>query len=329
MKPAELRRAVEQGKCPPLICLYGEEIFFRNQAVQMLIEQVVPADARDFNLATFQGKETSGQVVLEQLQTLPVFSPQRLILVRDFQAVPAAEADKFIDYLSAPLDESVLVLVADKIDRRRKFFQTFAKKGALVEFKQLYPNQIPAFVREQVQAAGKRMTEDAMALFCRRVGTNLQEIYGELEKLCAYLGERNLVDVEDVKAIVSDVRADSVFDLTNALGKKQSSEALRLLGRLLADGIAPLVILNMMVRHFRQLWKTSELLEQGGGRKDVASGVGVNPYFVDGLISQSRQFKSGLFESFFEEFLEADLRLKSSGGDPRAILEALVMKLAS
>jgi len=328
MKTAELRQALEKGSCPPLICLFGEETFRRDQVLQMIIDQVVPEDARDFNLAVFQGKEAFGQAMLEQLQTLPVFSPRRLVLVKDFSAVPAAESEKLLDYLAAPLSETILVLVADKIDRRRKFFQVFGKKGVLIEFKPLYPNQIPAFVEQQVQVAGKRMTEDAMAFFCRRVGTNLQEIHGELEKLCSYLGDRNLVDVDDVRAVVSDIRADSVFDLTNALGKKQTSEALRLLGRLLADGMAPVLVLSMMVRHFRQLWKTSELLAQGGGRKDIAAAIRVNPYFIDGLIRQARQFRTAQFEAWFELFLEADLKLKSSGGNPRAILEALVMKLA-
>ena len=105
-----------------------------------------------------------------------------------------------------------------------------------------------------------------MALFCRRVGSNLQEVVGELEKLFTYLGERNLVDVADVAAIVADSRVDSIFELTNALGGGDAGEALRLLGRLLGDGQAPLLVLNLMVRHFRQLWLTRELLDQGGGK---------------------------------------------------------------
>lgn len=328
MKPVELRQLVERGDCPSLVCLYGEETFFRDQALKLILDKTLPEDARDFNFTSFQGKEVRGQQLLEQLLTLPVFSPRRLVVVKDFHAVSAGESDQLLDYLSDPVPETTLVLVADKIDKRRKFYQTFAKKGALVEFKPLYDNQVPAFVKEQVRISGRRLTEDAMALFCRRVGTNLQEIQGELSKLFAYLGERNLADVDDIKAIVSDVRADSVFDLTNALGSKKTAEALRLLGRLIEDGIAPLVVLNMMVRHFRQLWKTRLFLEAGTGKRELAGKIGINPYFVDGLVSQSRQFRLDQFEPIFELFLDADLKLKSSGGDPRSILEGLIMVLA-
>jgi DNA polymerase-3 subunit delta len=328
MKPVELRQAIERGECPSLVCLYGDETFFRDQSLKLILDKTLPADARDFNLTSFQGKETNGQHLLEQLLTLPVFSPRRMVVVKDFHAVSASESDQLLDYLSDPVPETILVLTADKIDKRRKFFQAFAKKGALVEFKPLYDNQIPAFVSDLVRTSGRRLTEDAMTLFCRRVGSNLQEIQGELSKLFAYLGDRNLADVEDVRAIVSDVRTDSVFDLANALGKKQTAEALRLLGRLIEDGIAPLMILAMMVRHFRQLWKTRLLLDGGVGKKELASKLGINPFFVDGLISQSRQLPLNSYEESFELFLAADLKLKSSGGEPRAILEGLIMTLS-
>ena len=98
---------------------------------------------------------------------------------------------------------------------------------------------------EQARDAGRAFTEEGLALFCRRVGSNLQDVHGELVKLFAYLGERPLADVEDVTAIVSDSRVDSIFDLTNALGQGNPGEALRLLGRILEEGVAPLLVLAM------------------------------------------------------------------------------------
>jgi DNA polymerase III subunit delta len=219
------------------------------------------------------------------------------------------------------------LLWSDKIDRRKKFFQEFQKRGVTVEFKALYDNQIPAFLRDQLNEAGRSMTEDAVMLFCRRLGTNLQEISGELEKLFAFCGERTLIDVEDVRQIVSDVRSDSIFQLTDALGQRHRAEAVRLLERLLAEGEAPLGLLSMMVRHFRQLWKVRELLDQGAGAKDLPAKVGVNPYFIQGLIAQARHFPPQRFRLIFEEFLEADLALKSSGAHPSAILGGLVLRM--
>lgn len=329
MTAQELDRAVAENRFPNLLYLYGEETFLLERSVQRLRDAAVPRDSWDFNLTVINGRELQAARVLEVLQTFPIFAAHRLILVKDAQLIPAAQLEGLLDYLKHPVAESLLVFTGDKIDGRKKFFQDFKKYGELVEFKKFYDNQIPAFVRDQAKAAGRNFTEDAMALFCRRVNSNLQEIHGELVKLFAYLGERRLVDVADVAAVVSDTRAGSVFELTNAVGKRQAAEALRLLSRLLDEGVAPLVILAMLVRHFRQLWKAKELVERRESNKEIARLVGMNPYFLEGLLAQTSSFNGGELRRAFELFLQTDLALKSSGAHPSALLEQLLLDLIS
>lgn len=329
MTVAELNKAIEKGTVPGLLLLYGEETFLLARALKRLEHRLVPPDARDFNLTVLDGRVASAFEIIDHARTLPVFAPHRLVVVRDSQHLKAEALETLRGYLKDPVAETTLVLTADKIDKRRKFYQDFAKAGHLIQFKALYDNQVPGFVKDQAGELGFSMTEDALARFCCRVGTNLQEVHGELLKLKTYLGERNLVDVTDVEEIVSDSRAESIFDLTNAVGQKKPGEALRLLQRLLDDGVAPLVVLSMLVRHFRQLWKASELLQQGTARNSLPRALGINPYFLDGVLAQSRHFKSAEFRRAFELLLDADLALKSSGSHPSAILERVLIHLIS
>lgn len=328
MTPGELKKRLRENALPPLVFLYGAEAFLIERALREIMERTVPAEARDFNLQVFHGKDCRAAVVLDTARTLPAFSPMRLVVVRDASELPAAELEQFIPYLSDPVPETVMVFVAEKIDARRKFFQVFKKTGALVEFRKLYDNQIPSFVREQAREAGLSFTEDALALFCKRVGSHLQEIHGELGKLDNFLGERRVAEPADILAVVSDSRVDSVFELSNAVGKKDAAESLRLLHRLLAEGIAPLLILAMTTRHFRQLWKAHELLRQRVPEKDMARRIGINPYFLNGLLAQARLFAGERFPGIFEALLEGDLALKSSGASPAAVLESLLLRLA-
>ncbi len=328
MTQAELQRAIAEHRIPPLLCLYGSEGYLIERAWRRILDQVVPPEARDFNFQQFTGREARAASILDSVQTLPVFSPRRMVLVREVEELPAGEQESLLPYLKNPLPETVLLLAGGKIDTRRKLFLELRKSGALVEFKGLYDNQVPGFIRDWLRDSGRAMTDDALALFCRRVGSGLQEIVGELEKLFAYLGEGKLADVADVAAVVSDSRVNSVFELTNALGNGAVAEAMLLMNRLLVEGQAPLMILSMMVRHYRQLWMTRELLDQGGGPQDIARSVGVNPYFVDGLCRQARRFSPERYRQAFELFLGTDLALKSSGAHPTALLERLVLELA-
>ena len=329
MTPADLQNAIRTNAIPELVYLFGSERFFLDRALQQLTDSIVPPDARDFNMQVYHGRERGIESILDSVRTLPVFAPRRLVIVKDADKLTAADLDALTVYVENPVPESCLVLVGDKIDRRKKFFISFQKKGALVEYKGLYENQIPSFVREQATASGFRFTEDAMASFCRRSGTSLQEIDGELQKLFQYIGEdRKLVDVADVEAIVSDTRVDSIFDMVNAIGRRNAGEGLRLLGRLIEEGIAPLVVLSMMTRHFRQLWMTRELLDDGIGRKDISKRIGVNPYFIDGLVSQAKLFNNRQYRRAFELFLATDIALKSTGSNPSAMLEELLLEIS-
>jgi DNA polymerase-3 subunit delta len=149
---------------------------------------------------------------------------------------------------------------------------------------------------------------------------------GELDKLVSYVGDREYIEEGDVADVVSDTRAESIFALTDALGSGERALALRLLNRLLDDGQPPLVILSMLVRHFRQLWKTRELLSQGVAQKELPRRIGVNPYFLGGLLTQAKRCTDAGLREAFPRFLAVDLALKS-GGDARAQLEGLVFAL--
>lgn len=327
MTPSELNRAIHERRFPALLLLYGEERFFLEETLHALQQSIVSSESRDFNFTQYYGKTARGGDIIDTARTLPVFSPLRLVVVRDVQSLATAELDVLLPYLADACPETVLVLTADKIDGRRKFYQHFKKYGELVDFKKFYENQIPGFVRERGRQQGIAFAEEAIALFCRRVGTNLAEIAGELEKLATYLGDRDLVDVSDVREIVSDTRIESVFELTNALGRRSTSEAVRVLNRLLIDATPPLVLLTMMTRHFRQMWKAHYLLGQGVEKKDLVKGVGVNPYFLEGLLEQARLFPADRYPWIFERLLELDLALKSSGAHPTALLELLVLQI--
>ncbi len=327
MTPADLARAAREHQLPPLVCLHGSETYLLQRAFEQVREATVPEDARDFNYQQFDGKEVDPGRLLDEAQTLPVFAPRRMIVVHNAHKLSASTQEAFLPYLQDPAPETLLLLIGEKIDGRRKFFQHLRKKGMVVEFKPLYENQLPGFIRQEAQRLDLEFTEDGMRTFCRRVGTGLQEIVGELLKLQNYLGGAGIVDSQEVLALVSDSRQDSIFDLTNALGTGNTARALALLRRMLDEGEPPLRILTMIVRHYRQLRKTADALKQGLPKKEMARHVGINPYFLDGLVKQARE-NPVRYKNVMEACLATDLALKSSGAHPEALMERLLYDLA-
>lgn len=327
MTPAELERALEQGHLPALLYLYGEEIFSLERLLRRLIQSTIPEDARDFNLTVLHGKEVTAARLLDAARTFPVFCSHRMVVIKDAHLVPAAELDQCLPYLHDPAPETLLIFVAEKIDARRKFFIDFKKSGELVEFKKLHDNQLPSVIRALAEQEGYALTDDALAAFCRRVSSSLQDIHSELVKLAAYLGERRLADVADIDAVVAGTRQETVFALNDALGERNAKRAIGQVARILDEGVPALVVLTMMVRHFRNLWKVGEMSRKNRPRGEIARAAAVNPYFLDGLMRQAQNFTSPQLRKIFDLLIATDLALKSAGAHDEVLLEKLVLAI--
>ncbi len=328
MTPDALHKAIKSRTLPPVLYLYGAEPFLRQKALLQIEKAVLTPGNEDFNRHIFYGKGISVADVTEAVMTLPVFAEKRLVVIKDAQALTAADLDSLSGCIEQPVAETCLVFSGDKIDSRRKFFKNLKKIDALVEFKPLSERQIPAFIRQHLEDLEFSITGDALALFVIRVGCSLLEVMTELEKLTLYAGTPRLIDVADVQAVVSSIRAENIFAIGNAVGQQDAARALILGRHLVADGEAPLKILALLTRHYRQLWKARELQVEGRSSSEIARGVGVPPFVVGELISQGRRYSRKDFRRAFGLFVEADLAMKSSGSQAEVVLENLLLRLA-
>ena len=325
MKPEDFNRTVENAQFAPLYLVCGDEPYLVERAVKKLLDRAVDPGFRDFNLNVFYGNECKGDEVFSAAQTLPMFAEMRVVLVKKGGDLSAGAMEVLLPYLQDPCPSTCLILQAEKVDGRKKFFAEFKKRGEVVEFKRPYENQLGPYVRDEVRAAGKKIDPAAAELLAYLVGNNLQELVSQIEKLCVYCGKKEMIGVAEVKAIVSDTKVESVFEFTDALGAKDTGRALRMLTTLLGDGEAPLKILGGVARHYRQLWQVRELLDRKTPQGELAKASGINPYFLKKVLDQARNYRVSELQVAFERMLELDLAFKS-GGRADALFERFVME---
>jgi DNA polymerase III subunit delta len=330
MKPEELARVLAEGNVKPVYFFYGDETFLMEREVKRFIATLVPADVADFNLDILYGTDRKGEEIAAAAQTLPMFAERRLVVVKRSEGLAEADYEVLAAYLKRPSPTTCLLFAGKKPDLRRKFFLDLKKVGELVEFRPPYENQLPAFITAEAAHAGSPIAPEAVELLILLSGSNLQELASQVEKLAAYAGEAKAITLEAVREIASDTRVDTVFDLANALGEKQVGTALRKLQTVLRDGQAPIYVLNMLTRHFRQLWQLRELMARKVPKPEMGRAIGLrSDYFLPGLMKQAGNFTLADFRELFDLLYETDIALKSSRLKPAFILERLFMALCA
>ena len=263
-----------------------------------------------------------------------------------------AEGNRLGALLDQGLPEwSFLLLTAVQVDRRTRLFKRFEELGAVLHLAlerdrsgKISRQNLLEFINQRLRQAGKNLAFQAREMILARAGDDLRGLQQELEKLILSVGDRTTIGVEDVESMMADCGEGWIFDLTRALGERDAVAALAQLARLIAQGEHPLKILGTVTAEARRLLSARQLLagdlanlwrrgmtypqfqqtvlKQGGTLLG-----GRNPYGDYMSLQRAEHFSLVELSSFMQRLFEADLRLKSSTGQPRIVLEKLFLEM--
>lgn len=315
------------GEPGPLYGVFGEEDFLVGHGVEAFCQCAAFGPNAALNIERFHAADAPPARVLESARTLPFLGRRRLVLVLDADQYKAAQLGEFVGYLEDPPPSACLVFAGSKLDARTKFAKLLQQRGRVHVFAKLYPNQLPPWLQGRAKVRGKRLSVSAAAFLAELAGLGLGALDSEVEKLSLYVGKRPEIGLDDARAVVGGGRLRTIFDLTDAIAAADLHRALTAFNQLHALGEAPVRVLAMVQRMFRQVLEASRLLERGGDERQVARQMRIPPQAAQTLLGRARrESKTGL-SARLARLLQADMALKSSPATDRAIVERLIMDL--
>jgi DNA polymerase-3 subunit delta len=327
-----LDQLLQSGKAPleklsPVYLLFGEESYLIQNAIHKIKTIALSQGAADFNFDVYYAADCDIGVVKDVVETLPMMSPRRLVLLNEVQDLKESEWNHLEKLFMSPPPESVFILAGRKVDKRKKSFKVLSELATVVEFKKPYENQMPSWIRYICKMHELEITEEAVQLFYKLVGNNLTEIDAETAKLKLYIGDRKLVEMQDVALSVSRSKEDSIFELTEAIGKNDRLKALIHLIHLLDQGQNALGIVAMISRNTRILLQIKQGLELGFLGPKLAQYVQIPVFTLQNYVDQSRIWSQRRLEQSLLSLAEADKALKSSPLSAHIWLENLILKM--
>ncbi len=328
MQYREFKQHLKKNQLEKVYFLCGPEEYLLDDCLKDLTKRVVEPATREFNYDLFYAGQTDIGRVIEAANAYPMMSEKRLVVLKDVEKLTASGIKALTRHLQHPSATTMLVLVSPELAGRAKGIAKIKAGCCVVEFKQLYDNQVAGWIKDYVKSQGQEISYSATLLLHSHVGNNLRALTNELEKISLnLLHDSRKIEEEDVQQVVGLSRTYSVFNLNDAIGNKDISKSLLILNKMLASGESSTSILAMVARHYGNLLKIKGGVASGKSQSDLAKMTGIPSFFVSKTKEMAAKYSFEEFSNIFDCLLTTDLTLKTSRQTPRIALQTMLLRI--
>lgn len=328
---ADKTNKAEEGKpkaavIKPVYYLCGtDDLLIELEAARLKAAALQPGmDA--FNYEAFDGAKASAVQVLNAAYTLPAFSDRRVILVKAAEAVRAADATAYTEYIKDPCLTTCLVFVSNgKADERSALVQAAKKAGYQKILNRMKDDELARWAITEAKRQGKSLGTAASTRLITATGTRLRDVKGELDKLVLYAGDKAVIDEKDIEECSSDCREETGFALTDAIGEKDATRALAVFKK--SSNEEPLKLLGSIARQVRIILKLKSLARRRMGSDDLAKACGIPPFLISGYTRSAARFTERELINAVAKLRRADTDLKTGRAPQTVVLPRLIMEL--
>lgn len=314
----------------PVYWLEGDEPFFIDRIINYAEHHLLPAAEADFNRTIFYGKDAQWIDVLNACKRYPMFAERQVVLLKEAQHMK--DIEKLQPYIEQPSASTIFIVSykEKKLDGRSKFAKIVKQKGEVLTTKKLYDNQLPVWLNAQVTQKGYDISQKAVMLLVDHIGNDLSRLNNEIDKILINLSNRKKIDEEDVEKYVGISKEFNVFELQDAIGKKNISKAVRIIQYFKSNPkAAPIqMILPALYNFFSKVYMLMGSSTESSST--LAKTIGVHEFFVKDYIYAANQYKQHGVEKALLLLQDYNLRsigINDAGTTDAALLKELIVKM--
>lgn len=298
------------------------DIYLRERAARKLIAQL--QQSRKYALITLEGRELTGPQMLEHVGGMSLFDDAKILYVRRADELP--EPEELAERITRGLPKSVvLILDAEKLDKRSRLYKALDSLGALEEFPTPDRRSLPTLVRELLAEYKVKLTPAALKYLLATVEPQPARLAKEIEKLACYSTEREL-DVPELRELLFGDQSESVLKWLDLVGER-SPQSVKYLRELLRSGEDPNKIFFMLVSQIRGLLAVKSLAAQKKSSEEIAKELGKPPWLVGKHKAMAQNFSEEELIELLQRLHEEDVNIKTGERTPEESLFDLVLRL--
>lgn len=314
--------------------IYGEENYLKKVYVDKIVAKTVDDSFADFNFHVFDGKEATLSDIYESAQAFPMMAETKCVLVKDYplDTLDDNGFEQLQTVIEDNPEECALIFSFTAYEPKgakwTKTVKLFEKKAFAVKLEKKTAVELAKMVESGAKKRGAAFEKGVASYLVSCVGSDLNTLLNETEKVCAYAqGEIKKSDVDAVCIKSLDAR---VFDMIKDLTARRFDSAFKKLEQLFEQREDEFQILGALIASYSDIYRAKAAVKSGERAESVAKF-----YNYAGkefrLTNAARNSASLSFDDIGEcvdILVEADTAMKSTSTDKRLILEKAIVKLA-
>ncbi len=318
---------IKTGQFKNVYLLYGTEDYLKQQYKRKL-KQALSKPDDTMNVTCREGAHINPLELIDLAETMPFFADYRLIVVED-SGFFESSCDELASYLPELPASTVMLFVESKIDKRSKMYKAASKSGSAIEFGEQKEPLLTRWILGRLKKENKKITQSVLQLFLSKTGTDMNIIDKELEKLLCYTLHKEVLEAADVEAICTEQVSNRIFDMVNAIGKRDQKQALSLYYDLLSLKEPPMRILYLIIRQFRILLDLKSMNQKGLDAKTMASKASIPPFAVRRSLDQAASFSEKELRQALNDGAELETAIKTGKMTDQIAAELLIIRYSS
>jgi DNA polymerase-3 subunit delta len=318
-----------------LYFIVGKDLFECQRAIHLILRFLLPSQSmRELALSTFEGSQVEETKLEQALYSRSFFTKSQVIWIKQAEKLKKSIQESLEKYFIRPQPGQYLLLSAMSWQKNTSFYKMIEREGVILDIAEIKSwekeKYLAEWVNKQATAARKLMSYQNCQLLVKHTGHDQALLEQEIEKLICYCGERKEITAQDIKAICSHQHADSIWQLGEALFRRDTATALLIVQALLVEGQAVLPLLRQIRAQFQTEYQICLLLAQGKQAQEITQEF---PYMkgqiLDRHIQQAQQYGVEAFKQGLLALDAAEMRAKNSSMDERLLIELLIMQLTA
>lgn len=313
--------------------IMGKEEFECREAIDLVIKFLLPKENdREMALHVIDGAEAELNELMTDLHSQSMFVPTRVIWIQQADKLKKPIIEELEKYVSHIPRSQYLILSTTGIAKNTRFYKVAEKEGVVLEFAEVKPwekeKKLTEWVGKQAAKVRKLISFQVCQALVKQVGTDAPTLNQELEKLFCYIGDRQEITLQDVANICTNHQVESIWQLGEALFRRDTATALKISHALLTDGQPLLPLLRQVRSQFNSEFHICTMLHQGKTGQDIQQEF---PYMkgqiLDRHIESARQYGLEAFRQGILAIDETEMRIKNSQIEEQLLAELLMIKL--